>query len=218
MYRAIIKFLFTVAFLLVSITGLAQISSSRQYSYHFENARFDISSVDIKIADTGEGQLKFKKRDEEEEVSLTLKMLPDTVRKLQSLYDDLRFLDSADNYQATAQLNNLGTTTLSLNYGERKRSASFNYTDNKSVMQLVSLFRAIENQYRKIEEIKLARQFTPLDLPKQLKLLEEDLKRNRIAEPSQIVPILSNISLDDGVPLIARNEARKLVTQINRGK
>jgi hypothetical protein len=211
-----IKILFVILFLLVSIEGLAQ--GSRQYSYHFENARFDISSVDIKITDTGDGTLKFKKRDEEEETSLTLKMTTETVKKLQNFYDELRFLDTADNYQANAQMANLGTTTLGLNSGERKRSASFNYSDNKSVMQLVAFYRAIENQYRRLEEIKLARQFAPLDLPKQLKILEEDLKRNRIAEPSQIVPILSDISVDDAAPLIARNAAGKLVAQIKRSK
>jgi hypothetical protein len=174
--------------------------------------------VDINISSKGEGQLRFKKRDEDDEVLLPVKLLPETVNRLQSLYDELRFLDTLDNYQANAQLTNLGTTTIFLKQGERSRSASFNYTDNRSAMQLAALFRAIENQYRRTEEIKLSRQFSPLDLPKQLKNLEEELKRNRIAEPIQLVPLLSDISVDDSAPLIARNAATKLITMIKRGK
>jgi hypothetical protein len=218
MYRAIFNSLFILLLLLVPITGFAQGLGLREYKYHFENSRFDVTYVDINISDKGEGQLRFKKRDEDEEILLPIKLLPNTINRLQSLYDELRFLDSLDNYQANAQLANLGTTTLFLKQGERSRSASFNYTNNRSAMQLTALFRAIENQYRRVEEIKLARQFSPLDLPKHLKNLEEELKRSRIAEPIQIVPILSDISVDDNAPLIARNAAGKLIKMIKRGK
>lgn len=212
--------LFVLAFFLSSLASFAQNSSSnsRQYKYHFENSRFDITSVDIDISDKGEGQLRFKKRDEDEEILLPIKLLPETISRLQSLYDELRFLDSLDNYQANAKLTNLGTTTLFLKQGERSRSASFNYTDNRSAMQITSLFRAIENQYRRTEELKLSRQFSPLDLPKHLKNLQEELKRNRIAEPSQMVPLLSDLSVDDSAPLIARNAAEKLIKMIKEGK
>ena len=218
MYRVIFTSLFVLLLLLAPLTNFAQGLSLREYKYHFENSRFDTTSVDINISDKGDGQLRFKKRDEDEEVLLAIKLLPDTINRLQRLYDELRFLDTIDNYQANAQLANLGTTTLFLKQGERSRSASFNYTDNRNAMQLTALFRAIENQYRRVEEIKLARQFSPLDLPKQLKNLEEELKRNRIAEPTQIVALLSDISLDDNAPLIARNAAGKLITMIKRGK
>jgi hypothetical protein len=220
MYRVIFTSLFILSLLLssININGFAQGTDLREYKYHFENSRFDITTVDINISSKGEGQLRFKKRDEDDEVLLPVKLLPETVNRLQSLYDELRFLDTLDNYQANAQLTNLGTTTIFLKQGERSRSASFNYTDNRSAMQLAALFRAIENQYRRTEEIKLSRQFSPLDLPKQLKNLEEELKRNRIAEPIQLVPLLSDISVDDSAPLIARNAATKLITMIKRGK
>jgi hypothetical protein len=101
--------------------------------------------------------------------------------------------------------------------GERHREASFNYSENRQIMKLVELFRAIDNQQRRVMEIKLARQFTPLDLPRQLKNLEEELRRERIAEPTQLLPLLSEISLDDGLPLIARDAAAKLAKQIQHG-
>ncbi|MBI4850660.1 MAG: hypothetical protein HY819_02420 [Acidobacteria bacterium] len=218
MHRVIFTSLFILSLLLFSITSFAQQNSLREYKYHFENARFEITTVDINISDKGEGELRFKKRDDDEEITLPIKLQPDTINRLQSLYDGLRFLDSIDSYQSNAQLANLGTTTIFLKQGERSRSASFNYTNNPTAMQLAALFRAIENQYRRVEEIKLARQFSPLDLPKLLKNLEEELKRNRIAEPMQIVPLLSDISVDDSAPLIARNAAGKLATMIKRGK
>jgi 7,8-dihydro-6-hydroxymethylpterin-pyrophosphokinase len=177
-----------------------------------------LSLVEITISESGDSTLRFKKRDEDEETLLSIKLSTPTIQKLQSLYDELRFLDSTDNYQSSAQLSNLGTTTLALKQGERNRSASFSYTTNASARELAAFYRAIENQYRRVEELKLARQFTPLDLPKQLKNLEEELKRNRIAEPLQLVTTLSDISIDDNAPLIARNLAGKLVSQIKKGK
>lgn len=218
MQRAVIITLFSMLFLLVHTVGLAQNLTLRQYIYRFENPKFEISLVEITISETGDSTLRFKKRDEDDETLLSIKLSATTIQKLQTLYDELRFLDSTETYQSSAQLSNLGTTTLGLKHGERNRSASFSYTTNASARELAAFYRAIENQYRRVEELKLARQFTPLDLPKQLKNLEEELKRNRIAEPLQLVTTLSDISVDDNAPLIARNLAGKLVSQIKKGK
>jgi hypothetical protein len=67
-----------------------------------------------------------------------------------------------------------------------------------------------------LTELKFARQYSHLDLPKQLKNLEGELKRDKIAEPEQVLPILSEIALDDSLPLIARNSAEKLIKQIKK--
>jgi hypothetical protein len=185
-----------------------------EYSYRFENPRFDISFVEIKLHENGEGNLLYKKRDEDSEIPVKLKLLPGTIYRLGELFNELRFLDTTESYQAEKQLPHLGTVTLGMKADQRSRETSFNYTSNRAALRLVELFRAIENQERRLIELTLARQYSPLDLPKQLKNLEDDLKRNRIAEPSQMLPLLTEIALDDSLPLIARNNAEKLAKQI----
>src|SRR6185436_15628198 len=145
---------------------------------------------------------------------VNLKMLPGTMQRLAQLYDELRFLDSTESYQADRDLPHLGTVTIALRANGRERQASFNYTTHKVCMRLLELYRAIENQERRLVEIGLARQYSPLDLPRQLKTLEGELQRNRIAEPTKMLPLLSEIALDDTLPLIARNAAERMVKQI----
>lgn len=205
-----------VVLVILPLVVLAQDES--QYSYRFENPRFEVSLVEITIAHSGQASFHYKKRDSGEEDTLQLQVLPKTIETLQSLYTEIRFLDSTDSYQTNNNFQNLGTTTIGLKMGKRERQASFNYTSNRGVMRLTDLFRAFQNQQLNVIDIRLARQFTPLDLPKQLKLLEENVKKERIAEPSQLLPLLGEIAQDDGVPLIARNAATRLIMQIKKGK
>lgn len=212
MYRLVVS----VAILLLLLVTPLWAQGGRTYTYRFENERFELKFIELRVAGDGNGELHYKKRDDDEETELSFVLLPATLQRMQSLYDAVHFLDTLDSYQANANLPNLGKVTLALKDGEKGRETSFNYTDNKSVQKLVELFRAIELQQRRIADLKLARQFTPLDLPRQLKSLEEDLKREKIAEPTQMVPILSDIAVDDSLPLIARNAAQKLANNIKR--
>jgi hypothetical protein len=187
---------------------------AREYRYRFENPRFDISFVEIRLMENGEGEMHYKKRDEDSDIPIKLKLLPGTMQHLAQLYDELRFLESTESYQADKQLPHLGTITIALRANGRERETSFNYTTHRACLRLVDLYRAIENQERRLVEIRLARQYSPLDLPRQLKNLEGELQRNRIAEPTQMLPLLSEIALDDSLPLIARNAAQRMAKQI----
>jgi hypothetical protein len=207
--------IFLFLFLFLGFAGSVK-GAEREYSYRFENPRFDISFLEIRLQGSGEGEMRYKKRDQDEEISVKLKLQPSTMQRLGELFNSIRLLDGSDSYQADKQLPHLGTVTLGMKVGGQGREASFNYTNNKMALKLVELFRAIENQERKLMELTLARRYSPLDLPRQLKNLESELKRDRIAEPSQFLPLLSEIALDDSLPLIARNSAEKLATQIKR--
>src|SRR5262249_27207658 len=163
----------------------------------------DISFVEIKLQGTGEGNLRYKKRDDNDEMTIDFKLLPATMRRLAEQFDEIHFLDGGgESYQADKQLPHLGTITLGMRAEGREKNTSFNYSNNRTVMKLVDLFRAIENQQRRQVELRLARQFSPLDLPRQLKIIEDEMKRGRIAEPEQMLPLLSEISMDDSLPLI----------------
>jgi hypothetical protein len=67
-------------------------------------------------------------------------------------------------------------------------------------------------------DIDTAERYQPLDLPKQIELLENDLRLVRIAEPEQLIATLEEIAGDDTQPLIARNHARRVIEAIKKGK
>ena len=49
-------------------------------------------------------------------------------------------------------------------------------------------------------------------------MLDDELRSKRIADPNRFVPLLNEIKLDEGVPLIARNHAERLLKAISKGK
>jgi hypothetical protein len=67
-------------------------------------------------------------------------------------------------------------------------------------------------------DIETALQYQPLDVPRKIDDLENDLKLERIAEPQQVLTTLQDIVKNDTAPLIARNQAKRLIEAIEKGK
>jgi hypothetical protein len=189
-----------------------------RYSYTFENEKFDPKFVEIKLIADGKAVLRYQKRDEPEVEQMDFTVTSQTLNRLKNLFDSVNFLNSQESYQANRDLANLGRITLQLEQGERHRRTSFNFTNNQMVMQIVTLFRGLETQQRRVTELTNARQFAPLDLPRLLKAVEEDLKRGRIAEPTQLSTLIDEIAKDDTLPLIARNLAQKILKNLAKEK
>ena len=100
----------------------------------------------------------------------------------------------------------------------RVRTARFNWTTNTALNELSELFRGISTQEIDLFDIELARQHQPLDLPRQLETLENDLKLDRVTEPSRLLTPLREIVNDDTVQLIARNVAKRITKNIEKGQ
>lgn len=207
------RYVFTVL-MLVAVEVLAEQPDT--YLYKFENARFSISSVEIRLNARGEGSIRYRKRDEDVEVNEEISLSQSAMQRFQELISEMGFLDSMESYDTGRNLEHMGTTIIRVNASGREREVTFHYTSHKSMLRLVELFKAVENQHYRTSELRFARQYSQLDLPKHLKMLEVDLKGRKIAEPTQLLPLLEEISLDDTVPLIARNSAAKIATQIRR--
>jgi hypothetical protein len=108
--------------------------------------------------------------------------------------------------------------TITYSRGGKERTVRFNYTDNQSLSRLTEIFRNIVTQETRIFELEAVLQNDPLSTPAQLRILESELKSNHIADPRRFEPILKNIRLDEGAPLIARNHAERLLQMIRKGK
>jgi len=188
------------------------------FKYKFENARFYISVIEIDLSATGTGELRFKRGESDEIIDRKFKLLPTTLTRILQLYGVTNFIDSSEEYQDKKDFSHLGWVSLTAQQGKRERKARFNYTTNKDISELADIFRAIATQEMHLFDIETSERYQPLDLPRLLDTLENDLNLRRIAEPEQLLTMLREISGNDTQPLIARNHATRMIDSIKKGK
>ncbi len=201
--------------------GLAGASDASEiaYSYKFENPRFYIPLIEIDLDSNGTGQLRFKRGESDEVLDLKLKLLPATISRIRELFEATSFLGADTDYQDKKhQFPHMGWMTLGARQGAKERKVRFNYTTNVQIKELAEVFRGIASQEIALFDIDNAERYQPLDLPKQLEILANDLGLERITEPERLLTALNEIATDDTQALIARNLARKLVESIKKGK
>jgi hypothetical protein len=63
----------------------------------------------------------------------------------------------------------------------------------------------------------VARENQPLNAPKLMEVMESLIKRNGLSDPEQLLPLLTELSTEERIPLIARNHALRIMKKI-RGK
>ena len=64
--------------------------------------------------------------------------------------------------------------------------------------------------------MNVARVNRPLDAPNLVDAVDSYYKRNELSDPVQMIPYLKEVSLDERIPLIARNHATRLIGQIEK--
>jgi hypothetical protein len=198
--------------------SIAPAPAETSFKYKFENARFYISMIEIDLSAGGAGELRFKRGESDEIIDRKFRLLPATIARINQLYDVTRFIDSSEDYQDKKDFSHLGWVSLSEQQGQRARNTRFNYTTNKEISELAEIFRAIATQEMHLFDIETSERYQPLDLPRLLDTLENDLKLQRVAEPEQLLAMLREISGNDTQPLIARNHATRMIDSIKKGK
>jgi hypothetical protein len=191
--------------------------SGARYRYLFENDRFTTPRMEVEFDARGKGHFRFTRKGEPE-IDNQLTVSSALVTRVQGLFSGLNFLASDEDYQFKKDFSHLGQITITAAQGGKERTATFNYTTNESMNQLVDIFRGIATQETRVFEIETVRTNDPISTPAQLRLLESELRSKRIADPKSLVPLLDEIRQDESVPLIARNHAERLIQLINKGK
>ncbi len=190
---------------------------SASYHYKFENERFTTPLQELEFDGSGRGQFRFKKKESEEIVN-DLTVSSPVLSQIQSLFSQLNFLASQGSYQHKKDFSHLGTVTISQTQNGKERTVKFNYSDNPAMNQLREIFQNIVTQETRFFELETVRAADPLSTPAQMRILDDDLKSKRIADPQRFVPLLKDLKLDEGVPLITRNHAERLLQRINKEK
>jgi hypothetical protein len=199
-----------------SINGAAA-AGEMSFSYKFENPRFDIRVIEIDLNANGAGEVRFTRGTSDEILDCKIKLLPATLTRIRDLFEVSGFLVSDTAYQDKRDMSHMGWVTLRAKQGARERKVRFNYTLNPHMKELEEIFRGIASQEISLFDIENAERYQPLDVPKQLEILENDLKLARIAEPARVLTALNEIAGDDSQPLIARNHAKRIIEAIKKG-
>ena len=186
------------------------------YFYEFTQPQFYIRHIVIEHDADGRGKITFERLNEEEPITEAFELSPTAASRIAALWQSLGFLDSEENYQAERQYPHLGTMRLKMEQESRKRTAEFNWTNNKDAAALVDEYRRAADQAILVFEIEVALESQPLNGPKLMEQLESLLKRNALSDPPQLIPLLKDISGGERLPLIARNHALRLIKQIEK--
>ena len=192
-------------------------SNATRFYFLFENERFTTPLQEIEFDDVGQGKFRFKRKEQDEIVNKLI--ISATLRnQIQSLFSELNFLSSNEDYQHKKDFSHLGTVTIGLTRGGKERMVKFNYTTNSALGQLRDIFQNIATQETRIFEMEAVRANDPISMPAQLRLLENEFHSKHIADPQRFVPMLQDMKLDESVPLIARNHAERILQMIKKAK
>jgi hypothetical protein len=189
---------------------------SARFSYEFTQPEFYIRHIRIEHDANGRGAIKFERLHDETVYEEPLELSPAAGMRISSLWQALHFLDSEENYQSDRQYAHLGTMRLKMERDLRKRTAEFNWTNNRDAFALANEYRRLADQAILVFDISVARESQPLNTPKLMEEFELQLKRNGLSDPQQLVPLLKDISTDEHLPLIARNHALRLIKKIEK--
>jgi len=187
-----------------------------KYSYEFSQPSFTTSHIVIEHDANGKGKISFERLNEAGPIEEPVELSPAALGRILGLWRALRFLDSTEDYQSAKQFPHLGTMKLGMDDGKRKRSAEFNWTNNKQTSDLVNEYRRVSDQAVLVFDIGVARENQPLNAPKLMDYFESLLTRSGLSDPTQLVPLLRELTNDEHLPLIARNHATRLLKRIEK--
>jgi hypothetical protein len=187
-----------------------------RYAYEFKQPQFVISHIRIEHDAAGSGQMTFAKRDGGEPFTEPVTLSPSALTRITELWTKLNLLKTTTDLQAPKQFPHLGTMTLRVSDAGETRAAEFNWTQNPDAFALAHEYRRISDQALFIFDINIARENQPLEAPAIMKRLEILVRRKELSDAMQLVPLLQELSTDERLPLIARNQAGNLVKKIGK--
>jgi len=187
-----------------------------RYSYEFTQPDFITRHIIIDHDASGVGKITFERKGEETPIEEPINLSMGALGRVLGAWTELRFLESTENYQAEKQFPHLGTMRLKMVRDKLNRTAEFNWTNNKTVSLLANEYRRIADQAVLIFDISVARETQPLATPKLMDEFEMQMKRDGLSDPQQLIPLLTDISTDEHLPLIARNHAMRLIKKLEQ--
>ena len=176
----------------------------------------NVSFIRIEHNAQGRGRLLFERLSDSEPITEEFALSPAALERIKGLWEQLDFLASSENYQSEKQYPHLGTVRLTMARGAQQRSADFNWTLNADASQLAQEYRRAAEQSMLVFEIGVALENQPLEVGRLINRMESLVGRGQLSDPSQLLPLLRDISTDERVPLVTRGQVERLIKKIEK--
>ena len=110
----------------------------------------------------------------------------------------------------------MGQTKLTMRRGGRERTAEFNYSQNVDAQGLANEYRKASEQSVLVFELEVARESQPLETPKLINKLDSLINRDYLSDSQQLVPLIRELTEDERVPLVGRNQAARILKKLEK--
>jgi hypothetical protein len=190
--------------------------NATHYVYEFRQPDFFVYFIHIEHDGHGRGLIRFERRSDTEQITDPIEFSPTALARIQARFSALNFLDSAVNYQGERTYPSQGQTRLTLRHDGRERTAEFNYSQNPDAQGLAEEYRRAAEQALFVFQAKVALESQPLEIPKLLNGLESLLERNYLSDRQQLLPLIRELSEDERVPLVGRNQAARILKKLEK--
>ncbi|MDT5269007.1 MAG: hypothetical protein QOH49_1193 [Acidobacteriota bacterium] len=186
------------------------------YVYEFKQPDFFVYFIHIEHDDNGRGQIRFERRSDAEQITEPFELSPVALARVRARWDALGFLDSQANYQGERTYPSMGQTKLIMRRGGRERTAEFNYSQDKDAQGLAEEYRKASEQSVLVFELQIARESQPLETPKLINKLDTLIERDYLSDRQQLVPLIRELTEDERVPLVGRNQAARILKKLEK--
>ena len=190
--------------------------NAAHYVYEFKQPDFFVYFIHIEHDDKGRGQIRFERRSDTEQITEPFELSPTALARVRAHWDALGFLDSQANYQGERTYPSMGQTKLTMKKGGRERTAEFNYSQDKNAQELANEYRKASEQSVVVFELQVARESQPLETPKLINKLDSLIERDYLSDRQQLVPLIRELTEDERVPLVGRNQAARILKKLEK--
>lgn len=104
-----------------------------------------------------------------------------------------------------------GTKKLIYKDGQRNSSVEYNYSQQPAVQQLTTLFQNVASTLEYGRRLTYFHRYQKLALDDELKRMEDQARRNELAELQAVSPVLQDIYDDNSVMNVVRARARRIM-------
>ena len=186
------------------------------YVYEFKQPDFFVYFVRIEHDDKGSGQIHFERRSDTEQITEPFELGPAALARVKGHWSALNFLDSTAVYQGERTYPSYGKSRLRMTKAGRERTAEFNYASDPAAFELAGEYRRAADQAVLVFEIKIAVESQPLETPKLIGRLDTLVERKALSDSQQLLPLVKELSEDERVPLVGRNQAARILKKLEK--
>jgi hypothetical protein len=184
--------------------------------FSFENPNQRPVAYEISVDATGDGE--YLPRDEEaagsESQRRRFQVSKPTRDRIFDLTENLRRFRGDYEFRKH-RVAFTGTKVLTYTEGAEEYSTKFNWSENKDITELATLFQGIAGTLNAEAELQRLRRFDKLGLDAKLKAMEEQAKGGFLKEIGLIAKVLNEIKSDPQVMSMARARAERLLKRGN---